>query len=141
MSPKLPTFPNVHILARHFLSDAVRVTGIRTDFLKIIKGTTSRCAQGGGNEKWMKSVLYVFFHGLSEDVSPEAAVLIRLQDAQLNKSNHGCLFHTRMSFFGTIGHQLGEESCLFKLIAIFHLQCTNGLGPSGEQTIQDAFTG
>ena len=68
------------------------------------------------------------------------AVLIRFQNPQLDKSYHGGLFHARMGFLGTIGHQLGEQGCLLIFIPIFGLQGAYHLGTCRQKAIENALT-
>ena len=69
-----------------------------SDFIQSIESTTARSAECGGDEERVKSVLDVLHHGFLQPVPPENTLVVRLEDPQLDKSNHGGFLHTRMSF-------------------------------------------
>ena len=70
----------------------------RSDLIQPIESTAARGAEGGGDEERVKSVLDVLHHGLLQPVPPQNALVVGLEDPQLDKSNHGGFLHTRMSF-------------------------------------------
>ena len=69
-----------------------------SNFIQTIESAASRCSKGGGDEERVKSVLDVLHHGFLQPVPPENTLVVRLEDPQLDKSNHGGFLHTRMSF-------------------------------------------
>ena len=79
------------IIQKNYLADG-------SDFIQTIECAASRSAEGGGDEERVKSVLDVLHHGLLQPVPPEDTLVVRLQDPELDKSNHGGFLHTRMSF-------------------------------------------
>ena len=74
-------------------------------------------------------------------MTPQAAVLVRLQDSQLDKADHGCLLHTRVRFLGAVCHQLREEGRLLRVVAKLEPQRPDHLSAGSEQAVEDALAG
>lgn len=83
----------------------------------------------------MASVTFKLYLGQSS--SAKAQVRIRVEDAQLCESNHGCFLYAGMSLLGTVGDQLGEKDALLdKRVQGF--QFLDLLSTGGQQADQHA---
>ena len=69
----------------------------RPYLIQPVKSTAPGGAEGGGDEEWVETILYVFHHCLLQPGTSQHTMVIRFKDPQLHKSNHCCLFHARVS--------------------------------------------
>ena len=67
-----------------------------SDLVQTVESTAAGGPQRDGDEEGVEAVLYVLHHCLLQPVSPEDALVVWLQDPQLDKSNHSGFLHTRV---------------------------------------------
>lgn len=74
---------------------------------------------------------------LLERGSPEALVLVRLQDPHLDEGHHGRLLDARVGLLAAVGHHLGQQHALLHERVLL-LQLADLVGAGGQEGHQDA---
>ena len=74
-------------------------------------------------------------------MTPQAAVLIRLQDPELDEPDHGGLLDAGVRLFGAVGHQLGQQRRLLHLVAELQPQRPDHLSARGQEAVEHALAG
>lgn len=129
------------------------------NLLQCIKRTRASCAECGWHKERHQSLLFVLFHRLwkriifivkfhnqqigmsaylDQSAGSQAALFVRLQNAQLHKADHGRLFHTTMRLLRTIAHQFRQQVTFFDKWMLL-LQMFDGLRTCGQHGHQHTF--